>query len=283
MRQLATWRGTVTLDLSLDWRVLAFTTALACLTAIIAGILPALAVTGVAPGDAMKESGRTIAGDRRLSIRGALVVSQIALSLVLVIGAGLFLRTFTSLSRLPLGFAPGGLTVASVTLTASAADDTARPALAARIEAAVAAAAGVRAAGLSVITPMSGGGWNDRIGGGEIVGRAPPETMTWINAVTAGVVRHDGHRADAAAAASRPPIASAARRWPSSTSRSSGASWAAGRRSGSASSPADRASDRSMKSSASSVMRSTAPCAKGWCRRCTCRSRSRSGSAGRSR
>ncbi len=198
VRQLSTWRGSVTLDLSLDWRVLAFTTALACLTAVLAGVLPAFAVTGVAPGDAMKESGRTITGDRRLSIRGALVVSQIALSLVLVIGAGLFLRSFTALNRLPLGFAPGGLTVASVTLAASAADDAARPALAARIESAVAAAAGVRAAGLSVVTPMSGGGWNDRIGAGEIIGRAPPETMTWINAVTPawfdtmGIARRSG-------------------------------------------------------------------------------------------
>jgi putative ABC transport system permease protein len=183
VRQLATWRGTITLDLSLDWRVLAFTTALACLTAVIAGILPAFAVTGVAPGDAMKESGRTIAGDRRLSIRGALVVSQIALSLVLVIGAGLFLRTFTALSQVPLGFAPGGLTVASVSLAASAGDETARPDLVRRLEAAVAASPGVRATGLSVVAPISGSGWNDSIGA-VTEGRASPATMTWINAVT---------------------------------------------------------------------------------------------------
>ncbi len=213
VRQLATWRGSVTLDLPLDWRVLAFTSALACLTAVIAGILPAFAVTGVAPGDAMKESGRTIAGDRRLSIRGALVVSQIALSLVLVIGAGLFLRTFTALTQLPLGFAPGGLTVASVTLAASAADDAARPALAARIESAVAAAAGVRAAGLSVITPMSGSGWNDRIGAGEIIGRAPPQTMTWINAVTPawfdtmGIARRSGRGFEATDRVGSPKVA----------------------------------------------------------------------------
>jgi putative ABC transport system permease protein len=183
VRQLATWRGAITLDLSLDWRVLAFTTALACLTAIIAGILPAFAVTGVAPGDAMKESGRTIAGDRRLSIRGALVVSQIALSLVLVIGAGLFLRTFTSLSQTPLGFAPGGLTVANVNLAATATDETGRPELVTRIESAVAAAPGVRATGLSVITPITGSGWNDRIGAAT-EGRPSPATMAWLNAVT---------------------------------------------------------------------------------------------------
>ena len=78
--------------------------------------MPALSVTGVAPGEAMKESSRSITGDRRLSVRGALVVLQLALSLVLVIGAGLFLRTFAALSRTPLGFAAGGLTVAGVNL-----------------------------------------------------------------------------------------------------------------------------------------------------------------------
>jgi predicted permease len=184
VHQLATWRGTVTLDLSLDGQVLAFTAGLASITALIAGILPALAVTRVAPGDAMKEAGRSIAGDRRLSVRGALVVSQIALSLVLVIGAGLFLRTFASLSRTPLGFAPGGLTVASINLANSSADETARPELVARIDAALAGATGVRAAGLSVITPMSGGGWNDRIGEGTVRGRAPVSSLTWMNAVS---------------------------------------------------------------------------------------------------
>ena len=55
-------------------------------------------MTGVAPGDAIQESSRTVTGDRRLSVRGALVVAQIALSLVLIVGAGLFLRTFAALS-----------------------------------------------------------------------------------------------------------------------------------------------------------------------------------------
>jgi putative ABC transport system permease protein len=182
--QLATWRGAVVLDLSLDWRVLAFTTALACLTAIIAGILPAFAVTRVAPGDAMKESGRTIAGDRRLTVRGVLVVSQIALSLVLVIGAGLFLRTFAALSRVPLGFAPGGLSVASVGFPKTADSGPARRDLVARLDEAMRSAPGVRAAGLSVIAPITGSGWNDRVG--TTPGPETAAVMTYLNAVTPG-------------------------------------------------------------------------------------------------
>ena len=184
VQQLTTWRGAVSLDLSLDWRVLAFTAGLAAVTALIAGIVPALSVTGVAPGEAMKESSRSITGDRRLSVRGALVVLQLALSLVLVIGAGLFLRTFAALSRTPLGFAAGGLTVAGVNLPKTVEDDADRRALLARIDDAFAAVPGVRAAGLSVITPITGSGWNDQIGAAN--GRPTAATRTYVNAVTDG-------------------------------------------------------------------------------------------------
>ena len=181
VRQLSTWRGAVDLDLTLDWRVLTFTIGLGTLTAIVAGLLPAFTVTGVAPGDALKDSARTIAGDRRLSLRGALVVAQLALSLVLVVGAGLFLRTFGALTRVPLGFDPGPLTVARIDMANAAIPPDGRPALLARMHAAVSAAPGVQSASLSVITPITGSGWNDRIGGNGDGGR---ETQAWINAVT---------------------------------------------------------------------------------------------------
>jgi len=184
VQQLTTWRGAVSLDLSLDWRVLAFTAGLAAMTALFAGIVPALSVTGVAPGEAMKESSRSIAGDRKLSVRGALVVIQLALSLVLVVGAGLFLRTFAALNATPLGFAAGGLTVASVSLPQAVEDDDSRREMLGRIDDAFAAVPGVRAAGLSVITPITGSGWNDQIGAGT--GRATAASRTYVNAVTDG-------------------------------------------------------------------------------------------------
>src|SRR6185295_16185494 len=118
-QQLATWQNTVSLDLPLDWRVLAFTATLACLCAISAGVAPMIAVKGVAPGEALKSAGRAIAGDRRFAVRGALVVAQLAVSFVLVIAAGLFLRTFSSLSQLPLGFAPEPLVVVQLNLRAA--------------------------------------------------------------------------------------------------------------------------------------------------------------------
>ena len=116
VQQLSTWQSTVSLDLALDWRVLAFTAALACLSALIAGVAPALGLNRVDPGEALKSSGRGIAGDGRFSVRGTLVVAQIAVSFALVVAAGLFLHTFASLNQLPLGFVPEPLLVAELNL-----------------------------------------------------------------------------------------------------------------------------------------------------------------------
>jgi predicted permease len=96
VRQLTTATNTVVLDTSPDWRVLAFTSCVTVLTALIFGLAPALGVTRVAPNEALKEQSRSVSGDRRFGLRNALVVIQVALSLALVVAAGLFVRTFSS-------------------------------------------------------------------------------------------------------------------------------------------------------------------------------------------
>jgi hypothetical protein len=92
---------------------------LACLSAIVAGVAPVAGLRSVDAGEALKDAGRSVMGDRRLAVRGTLVVAQIAISLVLVVAAGLFLRTFASLNTLPLGFVPEPLIVAELNLQAS--------------------------------------------------------------------------------------------------------------------------------------------------------------------
>lgn len=184
--QLNTWRGAVFLDLSLDWRVLAFTAALACLSAIVASLAPVIGASRVAPGEALREAGRGISGDRRFAVRGALVVAQLALSLVLIAGAGLFVRTFASLSRVSLGFAAERLLVADVRTggTGAASPEERRLAFE-RLREAAATVPGVRSAALSNITPVSGQGWNNWVGDSP----APPKDrgqMTWMNATTPG-------------------------------------------------------------------------------------------------
>jgi predicted permease len=192
VQQLGTWESTVSLDLALDWRVLVFTATLACLCAISAGMAPMIAVKSVAPGEALKSAGRAMAGDRRFAVRGALVVAQIAVSFILVIGAGLFLRTFASLSQLPLGFAPEPLVVVHMNLLASGIPPEERGARIERLREAAAATPGVRSASLSArrLLTGSGSGWATNSVG---VGDSPmtPEDRrsvgrVWRNATTPG-------------------------------------------------------------------------------------------------
>jgi predicted permease len=182
VQQLGTWRQTVTLDLSPDWRVLGFTAGVTLVTAIAAGVAPAWGVTGLRPNDALKTGARGIAGDRHAGVRGALVVVQIALSIVLVVGAGLFVRTLSSLGRAPLGFTAESLLVADLNLQRSRLSPADRPAHLQRLRDAAAAVPGVRSAAVSMITPTSGRGWNTGVGEG------PPDRsrMSWMNAVSPG-------------------------------------------------------------------------------------------------
>ena len=188
VRQLSTWQSTVSLDLALDWRVLVFTAALACLSAIVAGIAPVLGLKRVAAGDVRKDAGRGIAGDGRYSLRGTLVVCQIAVSFILVVAAGLFLRTFASLNQLPLGFVPEPLLVAELNLQAGGGPLEARGARVERLREAAAAVPGVRSASVSSkrVLTGAGSGWSTGmvgVGDGPIVRGRP---SLWLNATTPG-------------------------------------------------------------------------------------------------
>ena len=96
--------GRVALDVPLDVRVLMFTVVLTSITAILAGTAPALRAARAAPMEALKEGARGASlGDWRGGA-SALVIAQVAVSLVLVVAAGLFVRTLQRLIAVPLGF-----------------------------------------------------------------------------------------------------------------------------------------------------------------------------------
>ena len=89
-------------ELSLNWRVLVFTVAVSLLTGVLFGFVPAWRATSLDLSTAMKQTGRTTTGVSRLS-RG-LLVAQVAVSALLLVGAGLFIRTLYNLQRIKLGF-----------------------------------------------------------------------------------------------------------------------------------------------------------------------------------
>jgi predicted permease len=87
----------------LDWRVFAFVAGVSLFTGVIFGLVPAFRATGVDVASAMKETSRSVIRSRTLLGRG-LVVLQVALSLVVLVGAGLFLKTLQNLRHVDVGF-----------------------------------------------------------------------------------------------------------------------------------------------------------------------------------
>jgi putative ABC transport system permease protein len=188
--QLVTTTTPVTLDLSLDWRVLAFTGSISVATAVLFGTAPAFRAARVAPIDALKQREAATAlrasGDRHGGVSSALIVTQVALSLVLAVAAGLFVRTFARLATTPLGFDADRVIVANINATRSSTPMAARFDLYQRIANAVDTVPGVAAASGSLITPVTGQNWTAPL----IVPGAPElsdqDRATSINVVTPG-------------------------------------------------------------------------------------------------
>jgi putative ABC transport system permease protein len=97
-------------EIRLDSRVVLFTLAVSLLTGILFGLAPALQATKADLNDALKEGGRTGSeGQRRVRLRSLLVISEFALALVLLIGAGLMIKSFMRVQEIKPGFEPAGL------------------------------------------------------------------------------------------------------------------------------------------------------------------------------
>ncbi|MFH1574879.1 MAG: FtsX-like permease family protein, partial [Acidobacteriota bacterium] len=104
------------LDLSLDGRVLGFAVALAAATGILFGLVPALRSTRPDLVHTLKDDGAAAGGYRRSLLRSGLVVGQVAMSLLLLIGAGLFLRSMANAHAIDPGFDPDNVLLLSMDL-----------------------------------------------------------------------------------------------------------------------------------------------------------------------
>jgi putative ABC transport system permease protein len=155
---LSTPVNRVSLNLSLDWRVMAFMAAVTVATAVLFGTAPAWRATRAAPIDALKEHARGASGDARVSLSSALVVAQVALSLVLVVAAGLFVRTLERLATLPLGFDADRVLTVTVDVTRAPIAPANRIPFDHQLVATVAAVPGVASAAGAMVTPVGGGG-----------------------------------------------------------------------------------------------------------------------------
>jgi len=177
--QLSTAVDRIALDLSFDWRILAFTAVVTVATAAIFGTAPALRAARMAPLEILRVRGRggseASGGRRFVTLPRGLVVGQIALSLVLVVGAALFVRSFARLVHVPLGFDPEHVLLVSVDTEQARIDPAQRMLLYGRLVDAVNRLPGVAHAGGSIWTPVDGG-----------MRMADPRTNVAFNFVTPG-------------------------------------------------------------------------------------------------
>ena len=115
LRSLSTQKVPIQLDVSLNWRMLLFTGAVAILTCAFFALVPAFRAARTEPGLVLKGGSRgTTAGPERFSFQRLLVVSQLAVSVVLLVGALLFVRSFRNLATLDPGFREKGILVTFV-------------------------------------------------------------------------------------------------------------------------------------------------------------------------
>lgn len=170
-----------------DPRVLAFT-AIACLMiGLLFGLAPALRALRTAPGEVLKEQG-TGAGASRwgLALRNAFVVVQVALSTVLLIAAGLLLRTLGKASAIEPGFRPDGALMASFDLAQQGYDETAGARFAQQLFARLRESPGLRSAALAQSVPVGPSAMGLSF---QVAGYSPPDgqpLVADIDAVTPG-------------------------------------------------------------------------------------------------
>ena len=159
---LSTGSTPLFLDLDFDWRIFAFTAAVASAACLLFGLTPALRATGGSSANVLGTR-TTTDGRERFTLRRALVVVQVALSLVLLVGALLFTSSLRNLLTLDSGFRQEGVMFVSLDLRrANIPQDSRRPLTNAIVER-IGAVPGVKRAAEAVIAPISGSGWNQRI------------------------------------------------------------------------------------------------------------------------
>ena len=177
---------TALLDLSADARVLGFTLFVSLLTGLVFGLAPAIHSSRPDLVSALKdEAGGGLAGLRRFGLRNALVIAQVALSLVLLVGAGLFLRSLRNAVNFDPGFDANNLLLASLEMRGKELTKEQGAQLYQQLLERVGQLPGVRAASLTRVTPISGGGQRR---GTTIEGYQPrPKEDTEINTNVVGL------------------------------------------------------------------------------------------------
>src|SRR6516164_6248449 len=183
---LTTQGNALFVELVMDWRVLGFTAGVAVLTCLLFGLAPALRATRIAPAAVLKSSGRGMtSGRERFGLRRGLVVSQVALSLVLLVAALLFVRSLRNLLILDAGFRQDGLLVANLDFAKLKLPVDRRPPYKQDLLDRIRAIPDVDSAADTNIVPVSGSGWNENV----LIGADSHKGLTNFMRITPGFFR----------------------------------------------------------------------------------------------
>ena len=151
-------------DLRQDWRVLAFTLAVATATCLISGFTPAWRAAQSKPVEALKSGSRSLtAGQATLGLRRALIASQVALSLVLLVGSLLFIRSLQNLLQAEPGFRTHGIFVADLGFARPNPQQVKVLAWQKALLDRVGSVPGVTSVADTNIVPLSGNSWDNRV------------------------------------------------------------------------------------------------------------------------
>ena len=147
-----------TLDVGVDWRVLGFALVAAACASILFGLAPAFATTRLDTSSTLKEGALAAGGKLRFGMRGALITAQVAVSLVLLVSSGLFLRSLQHALTVDPGFDASGVVVAAFDLQSLGYAEARNRAFYAELTERVAQLPDVRGVTLARNVPLSGGG-----------------------------------------------------------------------------------------------------------------------------
>jgi putative ABC transport system permease protein len=147
-------------QVEIDYRVLTFALGVSALTGILFGIVPALQASKLDVTSALKEGGRSAEGHRRTSARSLLLIGEVALSLVLLVGAGLLINSFLRLQEVRPGFNADNVLIANVALQgAKYKDDQQFVEFFRQLKERLEVVPGVQAAGGSINLPLNASGY----------------------------------------------------------------------------------------------------------------------------
>jgi len=146
-------------QIGIDYRVLTFAFGVSALTGILFGIVPALQASKLDVTSALKEGGRSFEGHRRTSARSLLLIGEVALSLMLLVGAGLLIKSFLRLQEVKPGFNAHNVLVANLALPYPKYQYRQFEEFFRRLEERLEAVPGVQAAGGSINLPLNASGY----------------------------------------------------------------------------------------------------------------------------